>query len=222
MRPTTTFISTAALAIPVLVLAGAVEFRNLATFIERHLLRNLSVALVEHLAELRYRPKNELDKNFSNIIKNARLYMTEPTSGFLIPALWLFSFIYAGIAEVSCFLFLAKLTGGTGLAFGCITSISILIVLLILTPVIQTFSTAWRAASFRTSKRLSPESLQSFFDGISSADRIKLRKQVNEILHFIENPGENSFDIAEPTKRRYALTRHPSRRWPPRKEWISK
>jgi hypothetical protein len=151
MHLTDTFASTAALTIPVLMLAGTVELRNLTSAVERLTLRSyidtfadLVEAYVAMYTSSRIFRLDVMWKIFRLFYKQGQI------SGFAIalPTAWGLVLLYSAIIEIICFVDLGGvvLSSQGGFAGACIISIGLLLVMLVLTPIVQVMFLATRAA----------------------------------------------------------------------------
>jgi hypothetical protein len=163
---TDTFASTAAVTIPVLMLAGAVELRSLADTVtnrmagtERRSYMRI-FEMTEDLAELYKQTGRQTNpiKILGMLIKNPRLLtkylrlviksveaLPLPGVPLSLSVVWLAAIILSGVSETLCFLHLAGVNVPSGATLLLsIIAIVVLMVLLILTPATRTFITAPR------------------------------------------------------------------------------
>lgn len=150
MHLTETFASTVALTIPVLILAGAVELRNLSN--------TTSVQLVRYARKASARIYGFLLTTYGDkgsrpgILRQIALFLVVATPGSLIililPLIWFAALFYSAVVEILCFIYLAGVStrSEASLPLNCIISIGILLSLLVVTPMVQTIIIAPEAA----------------------------------------------------------------------------
>jgi hypothetical protein len=148
MQLTENFASTAAVTIPVLMLAGAVELRNLADKVTKQTVKVLSDFLIQIYV---YEIMTAGERRAIRFIRwlRLRIKMMWGAPEFLpLPSIWTLALLLSAVAEISCFLYLAGWNVGPLLALYCIIVIGILSALLIITPILQTTGVA-REAGYR-------------------------------------------------------------------------
>src|ERR1700722_965165 len=150
MHLTDTFASTAALTIPVLILAGAVELRNLSNTTSVQVVRyaRKTAARLFGFSLAVYGDKGSRP----GILRLIALGVLVATPGsivaIILPLIWFFALLYSAIIEVFCFIYLAGVPTNSGSSppLYSIVSIGILLLLLIVTPMAQTIIIAPEAA----------------------------------------------------------------------------
>jgi hypothetical protein len=158
MTLTDTFSSTAALTIPILMLAGTVELRGLADVLIKRITQRERQLYMRVFAFAReredvYQQLTHITQNFPKLfIGPLKLFVAAleviaiPGIPFLLPLAWLTTIILSGVSETFSFLYLAGGMHGqsnTVLVLSLIAIIS-LMVLLVLTPAIGTLYAAPR------------------------------------------------------------------------------
>jgi hypothetical protein len=221
MRATDTFVSTSALTIPVLMLAGTVELRGLTNLVRTGYLRNFRKEFLEYL-ESNLRPAPETPRLRPEAIraalKKADRKTAFPIAVYGIPSFWAASLVIAGITEVQCLLFLGGSFTSNSLPRACVGSIIVLLVLLILTAMVQVFVVSTRAA-VSDLVDLGNKTIEDIFSQISD-HKVLTREELTERVLKLAESSTGGLPASESESRnlRYWEAGHPSRRWPPRRK----
>jgi hypothetical protein len=248
MQLTSSFVSTVALTIPVLMLAGAVELRSLADSVRKHFSRGMTEGLRQYLemviqiqriitpvieefmdyaittGETDFELKNTDETKIERQVNESfTLFMLRllrlPLTIYAIPITWCVSLILAGVNEVLCLLFLSNSYDSKILPYGCLVSVGILMLLLILTPAIQTLFVSSRDSYSEFTKtyleEMDPSDIPDLLSRIPNRDDLSPQELSETLIKMTEVKYDNK--IRSTRKPRYQIPgRHP-RPWPPRR-----
>ena len=199
MHLTETFASTAAVTIPVLMLAGAVELRSLADTVGKRTVKAAKKWLT-HTFEFYL---IELDNEHSGRLKTFRtlIFYLKLTSGdffiSLLPVIWSMTLLSSAVVEVFCLLYLAGVHFESSTALLIVIAISILMTLLIITPIIQAVfiapSVAYHEFDAEAMNALCPEFRHEIpVAALPAIDVENKRKQVERIKSIILSDTSDS------------------------------
>jgi hypothetical protein len=188
MNLTDTFASTAALTIPVLMLAGALELRNLADTVNRQVTKIIKQGIDELRPEylISAVSSDDIDTDLRFVLRLIKV--ASRGVAIFIPVAWSIVLLFSGVTEILCFLYLAGAYTSSSLVLLAIIAIAMMILLLVIAPMVQTVYTAPSTPyhGFRTKKILTkirdeipigPEFLQ-----LSAEEQEKNVKRIKSIL----------------------------------------
>jgi hypothetical protein len=178
MHVTDDFASTVAVTIPILMLAGTVELRDLADAVAN---RTTSVAhaaavsllqFMKQLAQLQVSGQGRVSGFIASLRATlAGLSPTLATTIWLLPFLWLGVLLLAVLCELWCLLFLAGVAfgGAAALAICSVVVVGGLMLLLIGTPAVRTLYVAPQAGLQKFVAGLREDAEKDVFEGMLEA-----------------------------------------------------
>jgi hypothetical protein len=195
MHLTDTFASTAAVTIPVLILAGAVELRNLADTLDKQATKTAKQMIDEINPRFLVSVASSDDSELANLQFLLRLIKVMPRGyAVFVPIIWSMALLFSGITEVPCFLYLASVYTSSSLILLVIIAIAMMMLLLIITPIVQTVYAARSTPyqGFRTKEILArirseiPSGRE--FRQLSTEEQ---KKKVERIMSIISNDSSD-------------------------------